>query len=430
VYSIDIHAENLYTYFAECFADYHEGVEMTPPDPVVSPPISGKSSANFWAVALTVLSVLGLIIVLVILFTGALRLSSLQLWGILTGVILFLLMGLGNGANGKWYGFLIDSRNRTSLSRLQISLWTILTLSAFLAIALPRSVPRALGDASEKAITQCRADYLKETEKIGDIEALRTTDSEAAEAAEERAALECIPDPLNIRFPEELLLALGISTASFTGSTLILSNKRNKSELGLTSDLKRKIADAEKTLLEKQNALNQVNKNLGDANLAMTDAQKTLNDPSVSDKTQAQKELDGAKLRYDNEIEKKPRAEKEFTEAKQTLEGLQSQLGEFREGLLKVNKTPQEATLSDMFQGDETGDYYLVDLSKVQMFFFTVAIVVAYAAALAAILNDQAALMNPLGVDFPSFSSSLNALLAISHAGYLTVKSVDHTKTT
>ena len=85
---------------------------------------------------------------------------------------------------------------------------------------------------------------------------------------------------------------------------------------------------------------------------------------------------------------------------------------------------------SDLFQGDEIGDYYLVDLSKVQMFFFTVAIVVSYAAALAGILNDQAALMNPLGVDFPSFSSSLNALLAISHAGYLTVKSVDHTKTT
>jgi hypothetical protein len=404
---------------------------MTPPnEPVASPANPGKSTANFWATALIIVSVIGLAAVLVILFTGLFRLSSIQLWGILTMVILFLLVGLGIGANGKWYGFLIDSRNRTSLSRLQISLWTILALSAFLAIALPRSVPRALGAASEKAIAQCRADYLTGTEKIEDIEALRETDPKAAEAAEERAALECIPDPLRIRFPEELLLALGISTASFTGSTLILSNKRNKSELGLTSDLKRKIADADKTFTEKQNALNQVTQKLGAASLAIQDAQKKLNEPKLKDKTQAQKELDEARMRYNDEFGKKPQIEKEFTEAKQTLESLQTQLGEFRDGLLKANKTPQEATLSDLFQGDEIGDYYLVDLSKVQMFFFTVAIVVAYAAALAAILNDQAALMNPLGVDFPSFSSSLNALLAISHAGYLTVKSVDHTKTT
>ena len=404
---------------------------MTPPnEPVASSANPGKSTANRWATALTSLSVIGLVAVLIILFASLVRLSSLQLWGILVAVILLLLVGLGIGANGKWYGFLIDSRNRTSLSRLQVSLWTILTLSAFLAIALPRSIPSALGLANEKAVTQCRAEYIRETEQIEDIEALRIQDPKAAAAAEERAAAECVPNPLKIRFPEELLLALGISTASFTGSALVLSNKRNKSELGLTLDLKRKIVDAEKTLTEKQNVLTQITKNIGDASLAIQDAQKKLNDPGVTEKTQAQKDLEEAQVRYNNEFGKKPQAEKDFTEAKQTLDSLQTQLGEFREGLLKVNKTPQEATLSDLFQGDEIGDYYLVDLSKVQMFFFTVAIVVSYAAALAGILNDQAALMNPLGVDFPSFSSSLNALLAISHAGYLTVKSVDHTKTT
>ena len=68
---------------------------MTPPaDPVGSPPAPGKSSANRWATTLTIVSVLSLAAVLVIMFSGALRLTSIQLWGILTAVILFLLMGL------------------------------------------------------------------------------------------------------------------------------------------------------------------------------------------------------------------------------------------------------------------------------------------------------------------------------------------------
>jgi hypothetical protein len=372
----------------------------------------------------------GLLFVLILLFSGAARLTSIQLWGIFALAILLLLIGLGLGANGRWFGFLIDSRNRTSLSRMQISLWTIMTISAFLAIALPRSIPGALDKASDKAVTDCQADYLLNIEKIDDLDTLRTEDPIAAAAAEERAAAECVPDPLKVRFPEELLLALGISTASLTGSTLIMSNKRNKSEIGLTADLKKKVGEAEKLKGDKKTALDKIDKELGDALDAQKDAEKRLADPAVTDKTQPQQDKDAATLRYNNEVAKKPQADKEYTEAKQAFDSLQTQLGETREGLLKVNLRPQDATLSDIFQGDEVGDYYLIDLSKVQMFFFTVAIIVSYAAALSGVMNDQAALMNPLGVDFPSFSSSLNTLLAISHAGYLTVKSVDHTKTT
>jgi len=403
---------------------------MTPPTDPSIPANAGKTPANFWAIALTTVSVAGLVVVLIILFIGAAQLTSLQLWGVLALAILFLLIGLGLGANGKWYGFLIDSRNRTSLSRMQISLWTILTISAFLAIALPRSIPGALGKASEQAVTDCKANFLTNIEKIEDLDAFRKSDPKAAAAAEERSAAECVPDPLKIHFPEELLLALGISTASLTGSTLILSNKRNKSELGLTADLKKKLKEAEGVKDEKKVALDKIDKELGDARDAREDAQKRLDDPAITDKTQAQKDKDAAILRYNNEVAKKPQAETEFTNAKQAFESMQTQLGETREGLLKVNVRPQDATLSDIFQGDEVGDYYLIDLSKVQMFFFTVAIIVSYAAALSGVMNNQAALMNPLGVDFPSFSSSLNTLLAISHAGYLTVKSVDHTKTT
>ena len=98
-------------------------------------------------------------------------------------------------------------------------------------------------------------------------------------------------------------------------------------------------------------------------------------------------------------------------------------------GLLFVNVSPKDARLSDLFQGDEIGNYLLVDLSKVQMFFITIVVLAAYAVALRSLFLDHAALFNPLGVDFPQFSSSLNTLLGISHAGYLSVKSVDQTRT-
>src|SRR5262249_32805839 len=98
------------------------------------------------------------------------------------------------------------------------------------------------------------------------------------------------------------------------------------------------------------------------------------------------------------------------------------------QGLVLSNTKPPE--LSDMFEYDDDSTPNLVDLSKVQMFFFTIAVLVAYTVALAGVMKEQAILMQPFGVDFPTFSSSLNALLAISHAGYLTVNSINRTVST
>src|SRR5689334_13709601 len=62
----------------------------------------------------------------------------LMLWGI--GILMMVIMlGLaGHEINGRWSGALIDSRNKFSLSRLQITLWTIMVLSAYLAVAMTR----------------------------------------------------------------------------------------------------------------------------------------------------------------------------------------------------------------------------------------------------------------------------------------------------
>jgi hypothetical protein len=96
-----------------------------------------------------------------------------------------------------------------------------------------------------------------------------------------------------------------------------------------------------------------------------------------------------------------------------------------RRGLLRTNPAVKDASLADLFSGDELTDAGYVDIAKVQMFFFTVATVLGYAYALwhFPFGSDHAPLV------FPDLSESLVVLLGISHAGYLTVKAAPKTPT-
>ena len=91
-------------------------------------------------------------------------------------------------------------------------------------------------------------------------------------------------------------------------------------------------------------------------------------------------------------------------------------------GLLLRNSGPGDSSWADLFRGEETGNEGLLDMAKVQMFYFTVIVVVAYATALGMKLGDRAFPFT----EFPSLSSGVLALLGISHAGYLTNKVVPH----
>ena len=96
-----------------------------------------------------------------------------------------------------------------------------------------------------------------------------------------------------------------------------------------------------------------------------------------------------------------------------------------RRGLQATNSTPSEASPLDMFKGEEISDHGYVDISKVQMFFFTIAAWLGYVM----VLWSKTMAINPVdGAQiFPVFSTSLVALVGISHAGYLTVKSAPKT---
>lgn len=93
-------------------------------------------------------------------------------------------------------------------------------------------------------------------------------------------------------------------------------------------------------------------------------------------------------------------------------------------GQIVVNTTPDQAEWSNMFEGEETGNAGHLDLAKIQMFLFTVIIVLTYGMALGQALKDSTGRIG----EFPSLDPGVIALLGISHAGYLTSKALPHSQ--
>ena len=117
-------------------------------------------------------------IIIAIVLLGLLIPSTQIVWAWIGTLV--LLTGFatvaGHGILGLWRGLLVDERNKMSLSRLQMILWTIIVLSGFLTVAL-------LNIRSRQA------------------------------------------DALSITVPPQLWLLIGISTTSLIGAPLILNTK-------------------------------------------------------------------------------------------------------------------------------------------------------------------------------------------------------------
>jgi hypothetical protein len=252
-----------------------------------------SSSWKVWHSA----SLIGIVTVLVLMqgFVPA----SFRMWMWLVIMMLLALFGIiaGNGITGQWLGLLIDTRNKVSLARFQVVLWTVLILSAYL------------------------------TGVMVNVDLKR-------------------PEPLSIAIPPDLWVLMGISTTSLIGSPLILSAKKAR----------------ESKELDKQRALDALTRQSVDTD-------------------------------------------------KVTIVGQ-----------LVVNQTPESARLADMFQGSETGNVGLLDLGKVQMFFFTLILVLAYASALSTLFQQNT---EPI-LALPVIDGGMLALLGISHAGYLVNKALPH----
>lgn len=93
-----------------------------------------------------------------------------------------------------------------------------------------------------------------------------------------------------------------------------------------------------------------------------------------------------------------------------------------------------DAQWLDMFRGEEVSDGATADISKIQQFLITVALLAVYAGALWSFFAGQAPLNatpvppdNSFQVSLPVLSQSFVWLLGISHAGYLVGKAMPTT---
>lgn len=241
-----------------------------------------------------------LVIVIPALIVGIAFLSRytgfLVAWVLNMVLLAGFIVAIGDGIVGLKRGALIDARNKISLSRLQLFLWTVLILSALITVAI-----------------------------------LNVSRGSAA--------------PLSIGIPQELWWLMGISTTSMVGSTLIKSVK-------------------------------------------------AADEPDPGEKASA---IDAVK-------------QKEGADAG-------------TKGTLVVKCSPADASWYDLFMGEEVGNGSHLDLGKVQMFYFTWILVIAYGAALADTFHGLSTVTS-----FPNLSQGMVALLGISHAGYLTNKAIPHSK--
>lgn len=209
-------------------------------------------------------------------------------WLIMAGLMVAFAAVIGKTINGRWTGILIDERNKMSLSRFQIVIWTLIIVSAYFAIASARI-------------------------SAG------------------------VADPLAIGIQWQLWALLGISATSLVGTPLIIDDKKKK-----------EVKAYEDTLFQ---------------------------DPN-------------------------------------------------RVGIVATNPNVSDAEFANIFKGEEVGNRDQVDISKVQMFFFTIISALSYVVTLFYMLDTI-----DVPPSLPVLPDGLIALLTISHGAYLTNKTVDHTPT-
>lgn len=361
-------------------------------------------------------------------------------WVAIGAIIVAFMILLGRQIHGRLDGILIDTSYKISLSRVQLIMWTVVAFSALLAIGLERNRLVLTGQITHP-------EY----------------------------------NALDIHFPPELLLALGISTASLATSSVITQNKKESASsrrIELLEDERiqaaRDQADAQ-TLIsaaqqEVQLATNEENRlrselasyderqqmlrtQMEQLRMALSAAgQPSLSPagdttdlpeealeavPAVSPAETLQtiqdqlEQIEMQKVRAQAGIqairERAALAAQREADARALFERATRDLARIDDatrnkiGVIYRNESPEQASWLDIFRGDEISNYQVVQVSKIQMFFFTIAIVLSYAVLLWALMSNAEAMSGP-SLDLPEFSDTLNGLLALSHAGYLVVK--------
>jgi hypothetical protein len=285
---------------------------------------------------------------------NAVQITSVA-WGVTALLIVAFFVGVGKAINGDLFGSFIDERNRYSLSRTQLIMWTTLVISAWLSLA----IVRIAGGIS-------------------------------------------IGDALAIDIPGSVVAALGLSAGSFAiASGVKNTKKRKRTARGWRreqEDLRRTIAN---NILATQTQISTLKAEAAGSNV---ETEKSAMLQAAERHERARKDLEDELVKLDAILQRESDAD----------------------GLLVANDDIKDARPSDIFTGDEVNEAKTTDISKVQMFFLTVAIVGSYGLSIASGIDSKDFFADG-SVSLPDLPDTLVALLGLSHAGYIAVKVPDTT---
>ena len=94
------------------------------------------------------------------------------------------------------------------------------------------------------------------------------------------------------------------------------------------------------------------------------------------------------------------------------------------EGRIVSKTSVFDASWSDLFTGEEVTNVAHLDLAKLQMFFFTIILVLSYVVALWTLFGCSEGQTCPIPKELPMVGDGALTLLTISHGGYLLNKVV------
>ena len=273
------------------------------------------------------------------------------------------------------WGILIDEKNKISLSRFQMILWTIIVLSGIIT--------------------------------AGFLVVIRE-----------------LPDLSSLGVPPPIWAAMGIAVTSLVGSPIITGTKMSEEYNGVPST--REIMTAKHIALERGsiqraiktkraelNTFSQRRDELQNQRSQLTDMTRATDiDRSIREvmATITISEAELGRLDRDLELLKDPR----FLNLNL---GYLHDLGRvYNVGNVLINRDIKDASISDLFRSEEIDNSDKIDLGKVQMFYFTLIIVIIYSILL---LQSLMGLKAPI---FPPLDQGMAVLLAISNGGYLLKK--------
>jgi hypothetical protein len=286
-------------------------------------------------------------------------------WMAMVLLILAFICKLGEYNLCRPMGIFVNEQNVMSLSRMQIVAWTLVIVSALFVMVCVRLI-------------------------YGE------------------------PDPFGVIIDWHVWAVLGLSASAAVGAPLINSGKSAKDP-----------APTDQQTVDRANRA---------ASDAAVEAKKREQEATHarSNRTPDAEDLEtGAAAAQENARKKQEAAENlvrfsgPVNRTARLLNRNPEEVEKNRDGLLFGNPDPSAARFTDIFEGDELATAMYIDISKVQMFWFSVVAIGGYAILVLGMLYAN----NPVNLDsFPAFSDGFIAILTVSHAAYLGGKGITKTR--